>query len=166
MRVLLGLLLAVVAGFVLAGCGGERESAPSETLLAGAVPFDRAFMDAMVSHHLAAIAMAKSAKRAGLTEPELLGSSAIDPDRAAALGLTEQEMGDAALGRFSAGEDVDQAFASMMIEHHEGAVTMAKLALDRARHAEIKELAAAIIDAQEREIDLLEPHAGGMHHAG
>ncbi len=69
-------------------------------------------------------------------------------------------------GDFSTVQDVDQAFAAAMIEHHQGAVQMAKLALGRAQHSEIKELAKSIIDAQQREIDVMEPHVEGMHHAG
>jgi len=94
------------------------------------------------------------------------GSNAIDPDGGAALGLSEQEMGMQHVANFSTAADVDQAFASMMIEHHQGAVEMARLALDRAQHSEIKDLAGAIIDAQEREIAVMEPHAEGMHHGG
>ena len=43
-------------------------------------------------------------------------------------------------------------FLDSMIAHHQGAVEMAMLADNRAAHPEIKELAANIIDAQEREI--------------
>ena len=51
-----------------------------------------------------------------------------------------------------------------MIPHHKGAIAMAKLADTRAQHQEVKDLAAAIISAQEREIAILEKHATGMHH--
>ena len=47
----------------------------------------------------------------------------------------------------------DQHFVGMMIPHHEGAVTMADLALSRARHPEIKQLAAAIRTVQTQEIE-------------
>ncbi len=46
----------------------------------------------------------------------------------------------------------DQAFIEAMIEHHEGAIEMAELALISAEHDEIKELSRAIIDAQTSEI--------------
>ncbi len=46
----------------------------------------------------------------------------------------------------------DKAFIEEMIVHHEGAVAMAELALQSARHAEIKQMANEIIDAQTREI--------------
>ena len=60
--------------------------------------------------------------------------------------------------------DIDADFAQMMIPHHQGAITMAKLAKERAEHEELKELADAIIEAQEREIDVMRPHASGEHH--
>jgi uncharacterized protein (DUF305 family) len=46
----------------------------------------------------------------------------------------------------------DQRFIEAMIPHHEGAIAMARDALQNAEHAEIKELARAIITAQEAEI--------------
>lgn len=51
------------------------------------------------------------------------------------------------------GDAFDQAFITEMIIHHEGAVDMAELALTRAQHQEIKDLATAIIAAQNKEID-------------
>lgn len=50
------------------------------------------------------------------------------------------------------GDAFDQAFISEMIVHHQGAVEMAQLALTNANHKEIKDLANAIITAQNKEI--------------
>lgn len=50
------------------------------------------------------------------------------------------------------GDDYDKAFVEMMIAHHEGAVDMAKLSIDRAKHDEIKQLSQEIVSAQEKEI--------------
>jgi uncharacterized protein (DUF305 family) len=50
------------------------------------------------------------------------------------------------------GDAFDQAFLSEMIIHHQGAVEMAELALTNAKHNEIKNLATAIISAQNKEI--------------
>ena len=50
------------------------------------------------------------------------------------------------------GDDFDKAFIALMIEHHEGAVSMAELALKQAGHQEIKDLAKAIVEAQNKEI--------------
>lgn len=51
------------------------------------------------------------------------------------------------------GDEFDKAFIAGMIEHHEGAVEMAKLAGVNAKHDEIKKLSLGIISAQEKEID-------------
>ena len=50
------------------------------------------------------------------------------------------------------GDAFDQAFLSEMIVHHQGAVAMAQLALQNAKHQEIKDLAKGIISAQNKEI--------------
>jgi uncharacterized protein (DUF305 family) len=50
------------------------------------------------------------------------------------------------------GDEFDKAFISEMIMHHQGAVEMAELALTNAKHQEIKDLANAIITAQNKEI--------------
>lgn len=50
------------------------------------------------------------------------------------------------------GDAFDEAFLREMIVHHEGAVQMAELALTSAKHQEIKDLAKAIISAQNTEI--------------
>lgn len=53
----------------------------------------------------------------------------------------------------STGEmEFDQLFIDMMVPHHQGAVEMAKIAQERAEHAEIKTMANAIITGQEAEI--------------
>ncbi len=50
------------------------------------------------------------------------------------------------------GEEFDRAFLSEMIAHHEGAVSMAKQALQDASHPELKQMAQDIITAQTKEI--------------
>jgi uncharacterized protein (DUF305 family) len=183
---------AAVALLGLAGCGGEDGGENQTQTAAGtsAVPFDRAFIDAVVPHHRSAIEMAQAAKAAGLTQPDLIeiadniissqqaeidqmlswreewyGSRQLDPEGPDALGLSETQMGvmEHAADDIRNAEDVDATFAEMMIEHHQGAITMASLALDRGQHDEIKDLAQAIIDAQDAEIEALRPHAEGEH---
>lgn len=51
------------------------------------------------------------------------------------------------------GRDGDIAFAQMMIPHHEQAVEMADLALERQTSPEVQELAQQIKDAQDPEIE-------------
>ncbi|MBD2564356.1 MULTISPECIES: DUF305 domain-containing protein [Nostoc] len=52
--------------------------------------------------------------------------------------------------------EVDQHFIKMMISHHQQAVEMANLALTRAKHPEIKKLAQAIKNDQNREIQQMQ----------
>lgn len=47
--------------------------------------------------------------------------------------------------------DIDEHFIEQMIPHHDGAIAMAKLALQKAKRPEIKTLAQNIISAQEKE---------------
>jgi uncharacterized protein (DUF305 family) len=51
--------------------------------------------------------------------------------------------------------DSDRMFIEQMIPHHQDAVDMGELALVRAEHQEIKQLAATIIRDQSREITLM-----------
>ena len=173
------LVTAVAAGaLLLAGCGGDDDSA-ADTAATQAVPFDRAFIDAMVPHHEEAIAMAGDAKDAGLSEPVLVdvadailetqqaeidrmrewreqwfGSSEIDPEGADGLGMSAEEMGMSDTGiDFSSEPDVDGAFASMMIAHHEGAIEMASTEISAGENAEAIALAQRIVEAQRAEID-------------
>lgn len=51
------------------------------------------------------------------------------------------------------GDELDKAFLSGMIEHHQGAVDMANLVKDDAKHSEIKQMASDIISTQTKEIE-------------
>ncbi len=189
----LAVLLAAVA-FVAVGCGGDDEGAEprgQETTASGQVPFDQAFIDAMVPHHREAIEMAKAANSRGLTQPELekiandiiasqqreidqmldwreqwFGSRTLGSVLPEVLGIPESELGmeHGSADEVAGATDVDATFAEMMIGHHEGAIAMAEAAEERGQHEEVKDLAAAIIDAQEREIGIMEEHASGMEH--
>ena len=64
-----------------------------------------------------------------------------------ACGGDDSTEGDAAQAR-----KTDQAFVSGMVPHHESAVAMAEMALEKGEHKEIKGLAEEIISAQESEI--------------
>lgn len=55
-------------------------------------------------------------------------------------------------GMMMSGGNVDQHFIEQMIPHHEGAIAMAKVALEKSSRPEIISLASGIISAQEREI--------------
>jgi uncharacterized protein (DUF305 family) len=49
------------------------------------------------------------------------------------------------------------------VDPAEGAVQTAKLALERAKHAQLRTLAKQIIAAQTRELRVMRKHAAGMH---
>lgn len=51
------------------------------------------------------------------------------------------------------GQNIDQHFIVQMIPHHEGAIEMAKIALERSKRPEIISLANGIIEAQTHEIN-------------
>lgn len=51
------------------------------------------------------------------------------------------------------GDEFDKAFIAGMIAHHQGAVEMAKIAENNARHDEIKKMSRAIISTQNDEIE-------------
>lgn len=53
-------------------------------------------------------------------------------------------------------EPFDLAFINAMIPHHQSAIDAAQKVLDSAEHPEIKALAQAIIDAQQKEIEQME----------
>jgi uncharacterized protein (DUF305 family) len=66
--------------------------------------------------------------------------------------MTGGTMGSPAAG-MPAMTDFDLMFIDMMIVHHEGAVAMARVALERAEYQEVRDLARQIVDSQQAEID-------------
>ena len=54
------------------------------------------------------------------------------------------------------GAQYDKIFLASMISHHQGAIQMAQMALNNARHQEIKDLATNIISAQNSEISQMQ----------
>jgi uncharacterized protein (DUF305 family) len=80
-----------------------------------------------------------------------IAATQFDQDNAASASeMTMSQMSDDLADK--TGDEFDAAFITAMIEHHEGAIDMAKLAATRAEHAEIKRLSQDIITAQEGEI--------------
>jgi uncharacterized protein (DUF305 family) len=51
--------------------------------------------------------------------------------------------------------EFDLMFIDMMVRHHQGAVAMAQVALERAEHQELRDFAQQMIDTQQAEIDQL-----------
>lgn len=69
-------------------------------------------------------------------------------------GMTMHDMVSDLQGK--AGDDFDKTFIAGMIEHHQGAIDMAELAKDNAKHQEIKDMANDIISAQSKEIKMMQ----------
>ena len=138
---------------------------------ADTVAFDLRFIDSMIPHHEGAIAMAQQALEQAEHEElrqmaqEIIAAqeaeiaqlqawrSAWYPDAGPTAGMG-MSMGTMEIAE---GETpFDLRFIDAMIPHHEGAIMMAQAALTSAQHDEIKQMAQAIIDAQQAEITQLQ----------
>lgn len=138
-------------------------------------PFDLQFLDTMIAHHQGAVEMAKPAQaKAQRAEVKTLAKNIIaDQEKEIAqmrrwreewfsgkpaVNMEMAGMKDSMKGmdmkklESSAGNDFDLEFVTQMIPHHEGAIVIAKEALQKSQKDEIKTLANAIIKAQEAEI--------------
>jgi uncharacterized protein (DUF305 family) len=136
-------------------------------------PYDQAFIDNMVPHHEGAVEMARielaKGKRADVKKlaaqvisaqnseiermkewrNEWFGDSSTPAEMPMSMpGMDVEAVRDA--------KDVDRAFVEMMIPHHESAIAMATDAKTKGTHAEIRDLAAAIVTDQQREIVQME----------
>jgi uncharacterized protein (DUF305 family) len=131
-------------------------------------PYDAQFIDSMIEHHQGAIDMANQALKEA-TKPELktLAQTIVTAQQGEIEHMQEWRKtwyGDLAptagmgmdMGNMQLSADTskpfDQRFIEAMIAHHQGAITMAKDAQQKAEHTEIKTLAQSIITAQESEI--------------
>jgi uncharacterized protein (DUF305 family) len=135
--------------------------------MASDAPYDATFIDSMIAHHEGAIAMANQAlAEAERQEIKDLAQAIITAQEAEIVQLREwrtewypdlaetEGMGlDMGPMEVAAGDTPsDQRFIEAMILHHEGAIAMARDALQNAEHQEINDLAQAIITAQEGEV--------------
>ena len=138
---------------------------------------DRAFIDAMVPHHRGAVDMAEvaleNAEHREIRElaedvvaaqekeiedlraikEEEYGTSEIpsgmDRGEMDAMGMTDSQ-------ELAERRPFDKAFIDAMIPHHESAIAMANAALDGSDNPEVREIARAIVEAQEKEIAQME----------
>ena len=153
----------------------DMKSSPN----AASAPYDLQFLDTMTHHHQGALDMAQMA--VGKTQNQELKAFAqkIIKDQTretaqmkdwrekwyagkpAAMNMEMPGMSDGmkmmmgdGMKKFEAatGKEFDLMFLDMMTPHHQGATTMAKEALTKAEHPEIKTLANQIIKAQDAEI--------------
>jgi uncharacterized protein (DUF305 family) len=135
-------------------------------------PFDAQFIDSMIEHHQGAIDMAETAlEESQRPEIRTLAQNIIDtqqqeieqmqswreqwyPDVEETGGL-HMDMGAMELTG-DTNRPFEQRFIEAMIEHHQGAIDMAREAQTRAEHAEVRQLAEEIIQAQQTEIQMME----------
>ena len=82
----------------------------------------------------------------GLIIGVLLAQNAVNYNQTGLMGMRFQNSSNTS-------STMDSHFIEQMIPHHEDAITMAKLALEKAKREEIKTLAQNIIDSQSKEID-------------
>ena len=154
---------------------GQMKSDPN----AASAPYDLQFLDTMSAHHSGAVEMAEMAlKKSENAELKTFAQKIIDDQKKeiaqmkdwrekwyagkpAAMNMEMSGMmdsmkmmmgGEMKKMEAASGKDFDIHFLDMMTPHHAGAVMMAKEALTKAEHPEIKTLANQIIKAQEAEI--------------
>jgi uncharacterized protein (DUF305 family) len=154
---------------------GSESTDASEMLMENGKYSDERFIDAMVPHHQGAIDMAQVALE-NAEHPEILAlakdvisaqeteigqlkaikqeqfgtlevSMDISPEEMQGMGMTMDPED------LANQEPFDKAFIDNMIPHHESAISMANVALTESENPKIQEIAAAIVDAQEREIE-------------
>ncbi len=145
---------------------------------AASQPYDLQFLDTMTAHHTGAVEMAKLVD--GRTQNADMKKFAADiirdqekeiaqmtgwrekwfAGKPPAMNMEMPGMADSMKMDMpkltsSKNKEFDLAFIDMMTPHHAGAVTMAKEALTKAEHPEIKSLANQIIKAQDAEIKMM-----------
>lgn len=156
--------------------GTMDHSAMMSSPNASSAPYDLQYIDTMTAHHHGAIEMANMAETKAL-HPELkaLAKKIVAAQerengemkawrkqwfagQAPAINMEmsgmHDSMGDMDMKELAklGGREFDLEFIRQMIPHHEGAVAMAREALQKSQRAEIKSAADSVIRAQEAEI--------------
>jgi uncharacterized protein (DUF305 family) len=151
-------------------------SAMTSSPNASSAPYDLQYIDTMAAHHLGAIEMAKMAEtKAQHPELKALAKTIIAAQerengemkawrekwfagQASAINMEMSGMHDSmkdmdmqGLAKLG-GREFDLEFIRQMIPHHEGAISMAREALQKSQRAEIKSAADSVIRDQEAEI--------------
>lgn len=83
-----------------------------------------------------------------------MNTSQMKDNNAGHMGMSMDDMSSDLQNR--TGDDFDENFVAMMIAHHQGAIDMAKLAENNAKHQEIKDLSKGILSAQSKDIDQMQ----------
>ncbi|MBA3745939.1 MAG: DUF305 domain-containing protein [Solirubrobacterales bacterium] len=179
-------LLTLLAAGLIAGCGDSDDDASSSSSSSSAKVagngIDRAFVAGMVPHHESAVEMAQIAESEATSTfvkelaadikrtqtAEIAQMKRVDADLEEA-GIDTGELGvddhmegmDTDIASLRGAKPFDDKFIALMVPHHEGALNMAKVEIDKGDNAELKKLAEHIIATQTKEISEMRAHAGG-----
>lgn len=161
-----GALALVLALSGCQGSGGTSQT-PATSASAQASDADRAFIDGMVPHHEMANMMADDAiakaDHADLKE----FAQKVKTDQTAEItelrnyrqqwfgSSNTPAMNHSQMMTIADDANFDRKWAETMIEHHQGAIDMAKQALAAATRPETKALAQRVVDAQTKEQEQL-----------
>lgn len=136
------------------------------------LPYDAMFLDMMANHHRQAVDMAGRVLEEG-SDPSIQALARRiqadqegeiarmetwrqqwygDQPRMSAVEMGERMETDMPHGPAAEALDPDHRFLVQMIPHHEAAIRMSQEALAKAEHAELKEMARSIVEAQQKEI--------------
>lgn len=136
--------------------------------------FDADWANMMIEHHQGAIDMAQAELSQGKDEKmkskaqEIIAKQKDEQqklrDIAKNLKASSMKMGEGELEKSMSGMmdkmksmqmagDIDKDFASMMIQHHEDGVAMAKLEVKNGMNATLKKIAQTVISDQQKEIN-------------
>jgi len=149
---------------------GSMNEMPGLDALAGE-EFEQAFIAMMIAHHQGALEMAEwllangSDQRVRSAAEEVIEAQEVEIELMTGwlrewygqepasewLEAMTRDM-TVMMEAMEAGSDPDRAFLEEMIGHHQGAIDMAQVALERAEHAELRELARDVIVVQAQEV--------------
>lgn len=170
------LLQAALAGGALAAVlalGACGESHTGHNQAAEGDGIDLAFAAQMIEHHQGAIEMAELVKQeSARPQVQRLSENIIATQqeeieqmrriqsrlreegvKPADLGLSDPEIGmDEDHSKMADAKDFNRSFLEMMTAHHQGAVKMAEVEIDKGENPQLKRLAARMIRAQNQEI--------------
>jgi uncharacterized protein (DUF305 family) len=171
------LALIAAALLVFAGCGSDSAEDQAESGNA----YDRAYIAAMIPHHESAVEMAEIAKSDAQGEfaqdlaADIIASQTAEINQLKSIdvrladsgveigdtGMSEEEMGmDHDASSLQGAKPFDEEFFTMMVPHHEGAVTMSEALLENGSDSELRALAERIITAQNEEIAQMQEQLG------
>jgi uncharacterized protein (DUF305 family) len=176
MHIKAALLLVIAAAMALGVSACGQDGSPAGSVDVAGNGTDRAFVAEMIPHHRSAVEMAEIAqKRSDRKEIKQLAAGIISTQNAEIeqmQGFDQQlekagvKPGDLGMAKHEMGTDMDAAmlhdakpfdreFIDMMIPHHQGAIRMAYVELEKGESPGLMRLAKAIVDGQSKEIDTM-----------